>query len=427
MSPPRVPTLSDRTSGVLLHPTSLPGADLGSSAHEMVDFLAAAGQSWWQTLPIGPPGQGNSPYSAQSAFAGSPAADQRRTPGRRRPAGRSPSRPAARGPAAGRLSGFCRKRPGLRAVHAGGDRLARGLCPLPGPQARPRGRSLDRLASPSCASATRARSPAPAASWPPSSPSNGSCSGGSSATGARCATTRTASAASRSSATCPSSWPTTAPTSGSTASCSTWTAAERRRWSRACRRTTSARPASAGETRSTAGTGCARPATPGGSTGFRMALAVFDAVRLDHFIGFTRYWEIPASAPTAVTGQWRKGPGAPLFQAAQAALGPLPLMAEDLGAVTPEVEGAARRFGFPGHEGAAVRLRDRPAGADVLAPQLPAPRRRLHRHARQRHDGRLVPRPWQRQPQRRTDGEGTPQRPALPGRPSGETDGRSIG
>src|SRR5947207_14533526 len=67
-----------RSSGILLHPTSLPGphgsGDLGPPAHRFVDFLAAAGQSWWQMLPLGPPGAapGFSPYSSYSAFAGSP-------------------------------------------------------------------------------------------------------------------------------------------------------------------------------------------------------------------------------------------------------------------------------------------------------------------------------------------------------------------
>jgi 4-alpha-glucanotransferase len=64
-----------RSSGLLLHPTSLPAAfgsgDIGPEAHQFVDFLAAAGMRWWQMLPVGPPGDGNSPYSAQSAFAGS--------------------------------------------------------------------------------------------------------------------------------------------------------------------------------------------------------------------------------------------------------------------------------------------------------------------------------------------------------------------
>ncbi len=65
-----------RCSGVLLHPTALPGphgiGDLGTGAREFVDFLVAAGQSVWQILPIGPTGYGNSPYNALSAFAGNP-------------------------------------------------------------------------------------------------------------------------------------------------------------------------------------------------------------------------------------------------------------------------------------------------------------------------------------------------------------------
>src|SRR6478672_7470726 len=73
----RLPKLSDRASGVLLHPTSLPGGpeggQLDAESRAFVDFLAAAGQSWWQTLPVGPTGYANSPYSAQSAFAGNPA------------------------------------------------------------------------------------------------------------------------------------------------------------------------------------------------------------------------------------------------------------------------------------------------------------------------------------------------------------------
>jgi 4-alpha-glucanotransferase len=65
-----------RTSGILLHPTSLPGrfgiGDLGPSAYAFVDFLAAAGQGLWQMLPLGPTGYGESPYQCTSAFAGNP-------------------------------------------------------------------------------------------------------------------------------------------------------------------------------------------------------------------------------------------------------------------------------------------------------------------------------------------------------------------
>src|SRR5437867_2390253 len=65
-----------RTSGLLLHPTSLPGrfgiGELGPEALRFVDFLAAAGQRLWQVLPLGPTGYGDSPYQCFSAFAGNP-------------------------------------------------------------------------------------------------------------------------------------------------------------------------------------------------------------------------------------------------------------------------------------------------------------------------------------------------------------------
>jgi 4-alpha-glucanotransferase len=75
---PNRPQFDRRASGILLHLTSLPGphggGDLGPAAHDFVDFLSAAGQRWWQMLPVVPPGiaPGFSPYSALSAFAGSP-------------------------------------------------------------------------------------------------------------------------------------------------------------------------------------------------------------------------------------------------------------------------------------------------------------------------------------------------------------------
>ena len=73
---PALPSLRTRTSGVLLHLSSLPGApgigDLGEAAHHFAGQLAAARQSWWQMLPVGPTGFGNSPYSALSSFAGNP-------------------------------------------------------------------------------------------------------------------------------------------------------------------------------------------------------------------------------------------------------------------------------------------------------------------------------------------------------------------
>src|SRR5438105_8077677 len=61
-----------RSSGIFLHPTSLPGVRLGEEAYRFVDWLAAAAQSWWQVLPLGPPDEHGSPYAARSAFAASP-------------------------------------------------------------------------------------------------------------------------------------------------------------------------------------------------------------------------------------------------------------------------------------------------------------------------------------------------------------------
>ena len=80
----------------------------------------------------------------------------------------------------------------------------------------------------------------------------------------------------------------------------------------------------------------------------RQTLALFDLVRLDHFRGFEAYWEVPGDAPTAVNGRWVKGPGATLFQALTEALGSLPIIAENLGLITPEVETLRAQFGYPG-------------------------------------------------------------------------------
>ena len=88
----------------------------------------------------------------------------------------------------------------------------------------------------------------------------------------------------------------------------------------------------------------------------RIALHQVDMVRLDHFRGFEAYWEVPSSEETAVNGRWVKGPDAALFEALSGALGDPsagsgrgePIIAEDLGVITPEVEALRDRFGFPG-------------------------------------------------------------------------------
>ncbi|BDT67754.1 4-alpha-glucanotransferase [Comamonadaceae bacterium OS-1] len=77
-------------------------------------------------------------------------------------------------------------------------------------------------------------------------------------------------------------------------------------------------------------------------------LTLADVVRIDHFRGFVGYWEIPASEPTAVKGRWMPGPDYDLFAAIEGALGKLPIIAEDLGVITDEVNALRHRAGFPG-------------------------------------------------------------------------------
>ena len=80
----------------------------------------------------------------------------------------------------------------------------------------------------------------------------------------------------------------------------------------------------------------------------RHTLDLVDIVRIDHFRGFADYWEIPASEPTAVKGRWLPGPGMALFDAVTAALGPVPVIAEDLGQLSPAVTDLLQASCFPG-------------------------------------------------------------------------------
>jgi len=79
-----------------------------------------------------------------------------------------------------------------------------------------------------------------------------------------------------------------------------------------------------------------------------MTFRQVDIVRIDHFRGFEAYWEIPAAEPTAVIGQWVPGPNADLFEALRRRFGDLPIIAEDLGVITPGVEALRKQFDLPG-------------------------------------------------------------------------------
>jgi 4-alpha-glucanotransferase len=80
----------------------------------------------------------------------------------------------------------------------------------------------------------------------------------------------------------------------------------------------------------------------------KQALRQVDLVRLDHFRGFAQAWHVPAGETTARNGIWTDGPGAALFAALRQALGELPIIAEDLGVITPDVDSLRTQFELPG-------------------------------------------------------------------------------
>jgi 4-alpha-glucanotransferase len=271
--------LGTRTSGVQLHITSLPGGRLGAEAYAFVDWLADAGQSLWQVLPLGPPDRHRSPYKSRSAFAAWPgllgdprapvtasqAAEFRE---RERFWVQDWERFGGRGALADQAR-FQREWDALRrygaqrGVRIVGDVAIYVAAASADHRAHPELFRTGEVAGapPDAYSATGQLWGNPLYDWP----------------------------------------------------------ALRRRgyrwWVERLRRT----------------------------------LALFDVARLDHFRGFVAYWSVPQGARTAAGGHWRRGPGLALFEAAQRSLGgSLPLIAEDLGVITPAVERLRERLGLPG-------------------------------------------------------------------------------
>ncbi len=99
---------------------------------------------------------------------------------------------------------------------------------------------------------------------------------------------------------------------------------------------------------------------------FRSALDLCDLLRVDHFRGFEAYWEVPSLDKTAVNGRWVKGPGEALFHALFDSLGKVPIIAEDLGVITPDVEALRDKFAFPG-----MKILQFAFGSDSYNPYLP--------------------------------------------------------
>ena len=366
MSRSRARVLDDRACGVLLHPSSLrnhdPIGDIGPAAHEFVEWCADAGCRWWQMLPVGPVGAGDSPYASPSSFAGEPlllSLDTLRDDGllsahelreSRRVAARAGGTRGDADPALARIA----KEPALLAAFEA-FRLGGGFDSASF-------RAFGRRAS----------------AWLPG-----------------------------------------------------WRAFTRdtlgyhafvqfqfeRQWSalRACCRTRGVRllgdlpifvSLDSADVQSDPRlfrlnrmgrpqvvTGCppdcfSRDGQRWGHPHYRWSahardgyrwwtsriahsLERFDALRIDHFVGFHHAYEIPATERTARRGAWRPQRGREVLAAARAALGPLPLVAEDLGAVTPEVVALRRDFGLPG-----MQVLQHAFGCDNSS-SLP------HRHARE--------------------------------------------
>lgn len=269
---------SARSSGVQLHPTSLPGGRLGDEAYRFVDWLAAARQTWWQTLPLGPPGEGGSPYKSPSAFAASadlladsavPVAAGELAALRER-AGywiEDWERFAGEGAAEDQLR-FDREWGALRGYAA--ERGVRLIGDMP-IYVAPGG--ADHRTHPELfLKGVVAGAP------PDKFTDRGQLWGN---------------------------------------PLYDWPALQRRAYRWWVER-------------------------------FRRARELFDVCRIDHFRAFVAYWTVPERAADARAGHWRRGPGRAPFDAARRRLGELPLIAENLGKITPAVERLRRGLGLPG-------------------------------------------------------------------------------
>ncbi|HVC88077.1 MAG TPA: 4-alpha-glucanotransferase [Gaiellaceae bacterium] len=288
--------LLERASGILLHPTSLPNGTLDEHAYRFVDWLAAAGQSWWQVLPLGPPeGLTGSPYMSASAFAGSPALlahPQARVAAAEAEAFRA--RHAfwiedwlAFGGSLDDQVRFDREWQALRGYAAERGVRVFGDMPI----------YVSRDGADHRAHLHLFQADAVAGVPPDAFTETGQLWGN---------------------------------------PLYDWTAmrVDGYRW---------------------------------WIERFRRTFELLDLTRIDHFRGFVSYWAVPAGEPTAVHGHWRRGPGLDLFDTVHAWLGPLAVIAEDLGVITEPVVRLRRELGFPG-----MAVLQFAFGGDPSSPHLPA-------------------------------------------------------
>lgn len=348
------PTLKRRASGVLLHPTSLPGprgGDLGTAAREFADFLADSGQSWWQVLPVCPPDWTGSPYNSASSFAGSPAlisADVLAAEGLLKKAELGQPREKALRAAFSRFARRASREDkadweafAAREVSWLDDhclfmalREARGRRPWTEWDEPLRRRE------PAALEAARARLGEEVrfhsfAQW---------------------LFSRQWEALRRHAAARGLALLGDAPIYVSQDSADVWAHQGLFRLGEDGRPTAVAGvpPDYFSKTGQRWGNPLYRWEEHE-RTGFAWWLARlkacaerFDALRLDHFIGLRNYWEIAAEEPTAVNGRWVNAPGEALLEAARRAVPELEIVAEDLGLLTPPVAELRDRFGLPG-------------------------------------------------------------------------------
>jgi 4-alpha-glucanotransferase len=267
-----------RSSGIVLHPTSLPSGTLGDDAYGFVDWLASAGQSWWQVLPLGPPDDVGSPYAGSSAFAGwqgflaepdAPVSNNEIAAYRRANSYWVADWERAGGSAADQVR-FDREWSALREYAR--ERRIRLIGDVPIYVAQD---SVDHLAHPELF-LKGAVAGAPPDRLGPLGQHWGN-------------------------------------------PLFDWDALAKedyRWWIERLRRT----------------------------------FSLYDLARIDHFRGFAAFWAIPEGPHQldARTGVWLPGPGESVFRAAEAELGELPVIAEDLGVITKDVEELRDALGFPG-------------------------------------------------------------------------------
>jgi 4-alpha-glucanotransferase len=267
-----------RSSGVLLHVTSLPGGRLGPEAYEFVDWLEAAGQSWWQILPLGPPDAFGSPYTSSSAFAAwrgllaDPDAEVTRAEladFRRRNAYWIEDWERYAGPGAtDDQVRFEREWLALR-----GYAVERGVSLIGDIPIYVAEDSADVAALPELFAEGLVAGAAPDISHP-----DGQLWG---------------------------------------QPVYDWREMRRQGYRWWIER-------------------------------FRRTLELVDLARIDHFRGFVAYWAVPAGASSPLEGRWYRGPGRALFDAVETELGVLPLVAEDLGIITPAVDRLRAELGLLG-------------------------------------------------------------------------------